>query len=163
VIPPDAAPAVRPDGAAAGDLEDVTRTMATAFRLLGADPATGNPLAPAADPTEAVDGLPSPARRIRTGHETVGEDLLKLVLTVVELLRQLIERQALRRVEAGGLTDEQEEELGATLMALHERMTRLCAEHGFTLDDLNLDLGPLGTLLPREGPTGLPREGPAGR
>ncbi|MFB7900622.1 gas vesicle protein K, partial [Streptomyces xiamenensis] len=66
----------------------------------------------------------------------------------VELLRQLIERQALRRFDAGDLTDEQEEELGATLLALHERMTELCAEHGYTLEDLNLDLGPLGPLLP---------------
>jgi len=78
----------------------------------------------------------------------VGEDLLKLVLTLVELLRQLIERQALRRVDSGELTDEQEEELGATLLALHDRMTELCAEHGYTLEDLNLDLGPLGPLLP---------------
>ncbi|MFJ5829054.1 gas vesicle protein K [Streptomyces sp. NPDC093089] len=88
------------------------------------------------------------AHRIRTDREAVGEDLLKLVLTVVELLRQLIERQALRRVEAGGLTDAQEEELGATLLALHDRMTELCVEHGYTLDDLNLELGPLGPLLP---------------
>ena len=78
----------------------------------------------------------------------MGEDLLKLVLTLVELLRQLIERQALRRVDSGELTDEQEEELGATLLALHDRMTELCAEHGYTLEDLNLDLGPLGPLLP---------------
>lgn len=51
-------------------------------------------------------------------------------------------------VDAGELTDEQEEELGATLMALHDALADLCAEHGYTLDDLNLDLGPLGPLLP---------------
>ncbi|MFE5675384.1 gas vesicle protein K [Streptomyces erythrochromogenes] len=88
------------------------------------------------------------ARRIRASRETVEEDLLKLVLTLVELLRQLIERQALRRVDAGDLTDEQEEELGATLLALHDRLSDLCAEHGYSLEDLNLDLGPLGPLLP---------------
>ncbi|MFJ5550314.1 gas vesicle protein K [Streptomyces sp. NPDC093225] len=131
----------------------MTDTMATAFRLLGASPF--EPSGPhAADPAADRDRAASPARRVRTDHETVGEDLLRLVLTVVELLRQLIERQALRRVEAGGLTDEQEEELGATLLALHEHMTRLCAEHGFALEDLNLDLGPLGTLLPQEGGSG---------
>ncbi|MEU9035088.1 gas vesicle protein K [Streptomyces sp. NPDC048352] len=109
--------------------------MADAFRLLQAPPGTpGEPRAP--------------ARRIRTDPDTVGEDLLKLVLTLVELLRQLIERQALRRVDSGDLTDEQEEELGATLLALHDRMTELCAEHGYALEDLNLDLGPLGPLLP---------------
>ncbi|MFE1414767.1 gas vesicle protein K [Streptomyces sp. NPDC085524] len=109
--------------------------MADAFRLLHAPPtAPGEPRAP--------------ARRLRADPETVGEDLLKLVLTLVELLRQLIERQALRRVDSGDLTDEQEEELGATLLALHERMTELCTQHGYALEDLNLDLGPLGPLLP---------------
>ncbi len=122
-------PARRPPAA---DLSAVGDTMANAFRLLQAPPA-----APGSDPP-----------RPDTDPDTVGEDLLKLVLTLVELLRQLIERQALRRVDAGDLTDEQEEELGATLLALHERMTELCAEHGYTLEDLNLDLGPLGPLLP---------------
>ncbi|MEU6879467.1 gas vesicle protein K [Streptomyces sp. NPDC046712] len=109
--------------------------MSQAFRLLQAPPA------PQDAPTR-------PAHRIRADRETVEEDLLKLVLTLVELLRQLIERQALRRVDAGDLTDEQEEELGATLLALHDRLADLCAEHGYSLDDLNLDLGPLGPLLP---------------
>ncbi|MEU9305813.1 gas vesicle protein K [Streptomyces sp. NPDC048269] len=109
--------------------------MASAFRLLQAPPATPG------DPQP-------PAHRMHTDPDRVGEDLLKLVLTLVELLRQLIERQALRRVDAGDLTDAQEEELGATLLALHDRMTELCAQHGYTLQDLNLDLGPLGPLLP---------------
>ncbi|MFF4172217.1 gas vesicle protein K [Streptomyces sp. NPDC001744] len=91
-----------------------------------------------------------PARRLRADRETVEEDLLKPVLTLVELLRRLIERQALRRVDAGDLTEEREEELGATLMALHDALSDLCAEHGHTLQDLNLDLGPLGPLLPQE-------------
>ncbi|MEU6863857.1 gas vesicle protein K [Streptomyces sp. NPDC046876] len=120
------------------DLRALGDTMAEALSLLPATPAE------AAEATAA----PSPGHRMRTGPDTVAEDLVKLVLTLVELLRQLIERQALRRVEAGGLTDAQEEELGATLLALHDRMTDLCAQHGYTLSDLNLDLGPLGTLLP---------------
>ncbi|MFF0549712.1 gas vesicle protein K [Streptomyces sp. NPDC004311] len=110
--------------------------MAHAFRLVRPPPAP-------------QDEHPGPVRRIRADRETVEEDLLKLVLTLVELLRQLIERQAVRRVDTGDLTDEQEEELGATLLALHDSLSDLCAEHGYKLEDLNLDLGPLGPLLPR--------------
>ena len=73
--------------------------------------------------------------------------LAQLVLTIVELLRQLMERQALRRVEAGGLSDEQVERLGSTLMLLAERMDELKQEFGLDDRDLNLDLGPLGRLL----------------
>jgi hypothetical protein len=69
------------------------------------------------------------------------------VLTVIELLRQLMERQALRRVEAGGLSDEEVERLGATLMALAERMDELKEIFGLTDADLNLNLGPLGDLM----------------
>jgi hypothetical protein len=74
--------------------------------------------------------------------------LASLVLTVVELLRQLMERQALRRVEEGSVTDEQAERLGRTLMCLEERMTELTGKFGLEPEDLNIDLGPLGTLLP---------------
>ena len=90
----------------------------------------------------------APAHRISSDPDTVERDLLKLVLTLVELLRQLMERQALHRVDQGDLTEDQEERLGTTLMVLHDRMAGLCAEYGLTLEDLNLDLGPLGTLLP---------------
>ncbi|MGW7319544.1 gas vesicle protein K [Streptomyces sp. NPDC054865] len=118
-----------------GALQDVGANLSQAFRLTKAPPAT--------------QGQTSrPARRLHTDPEAVGEDLLKLVLTLVELLRQLIERQALRRVDAGDLTDDQEEELGATLLALHDTLSNLCDEHGYALEDLNLDLGPLGPLLP---------------
>lgn len=129
------APGERPPDPASGP-GPAGDPMAHAFRVLQAPPPT-----PAAGPR-------APARRIHADPDSVGEDLLKLVLTLVELVRQLIERQALRRVDTGDLTDEQEEELGATLMALHEQMSELCAQHGYTLEDLNLDLGPLGPLLP---------------
>ncbi|GHH84077.1 hypothetical protein GCM10018793_47500 [Streptomyces sulfonofaciens] len=88
--------------------------------------------------------------RISLDADTVERDLVKLVLTVVELLRQLMERQALRRVDAGDLTDEQEERIGLTLMLLDERMTELRERYGLRPEDLNLDLGPLGPLLPRQ-------------
>ncbi|WP_243717813.1 gas vesicle protein K [Actinomadura sp. KC345] len=87
-------------------------------------------------------------QRLRSDPETVERDLVKLVLTLVELIRQLMERQALRRAEGGDLSDDQIEDLGLALMRLEEAMTRL-KDH-FDLDDhdLNLDLGPLGPLLP---------------
>jgi hypothetical protein len=75
--------------------------------------------------------------------------LASLVLTIVELLRQLMERQALRRVEDGTVTDEQAERIGYTLMRLEERMGELLEEFGLDWEDLNIDLGPLGPLLER--------------
>ncbi|MFG3350252.1 gas vesicle protein K [Streptomyces sp. NPDC048018] len=87
-------------------------------------------------------------QRVRTDPDTVERDLIKLVLTIVELLRQLMERTALHRVDAGDLDGDQEERIGMTLMILEERMEELCDRYGLTMDDLNLDLGPLGSLLP---------------
>ncbi|MEU1086235.1 gas vesicle protein K [Streptomyces sp. NPDC005576] len=88
--------------------------------------------------------------RLDLDRERMGRDLVTLVLTVVELLRQLMERQAIRRVDLGDLTDEQADEIGATLMMLDQRMAELCEQHGVRPEDLNLDLGPLGSLLPRD-------------
>jgi gas vesicle protein GvpK len=88
--------------------------------------------------------------RLRLDGDDEGEAdraLAALVLTVVELLRQLMERQAIRRVEDGTVTDEQAERLGYTLMRLDERMGELLEQFGLQPEDLNLDLGPLGTLL----------------
>lgn len=68
------------------------------------------------------------------------------MLTVIELLRDLIERQAVRRVETGNLTADQVERLGVALQALEERMEDVKAVFGLTDEDLNLDLGPLGRL-----------------
>jgi Gas vesicle protein K len=86
-------------------------------------------------------------RRIDADPENVERGLAQLVLTIVELLRQLMERQALRRVEAGDLDDETVERLGATLMALEQRMEELKRVFGLRDEDLNIDLGPLGRLL----------------
>jgi hypothetical protein len=89
------------------------------------------------------------SERLATDPETVEHDLAALVLTIIELIRQLMERQALRRVEEDQtLTDEQVERLGIGLMRLEEAMERLKKHFGLTAEDLNLDLGPLGTLLP---------------
>jgi uncharacterized protein YjiS (DUF1127 family) len=86
-------------------------------------------------------------RRVTTDPERVEQGLAQLVLTLIELLRQLMERQALRRMDEGSLTDEQVEQLGLTFMRLAERMDELKAEFGLRDEDLNLDLGPLGSLL----------------
>jgi Gas vesicle protein K len=80
----------------------------------------------------------------------VEKGLAAPVLTIVELLRQLVERQALRRVEDGSVSDDQIERIGSTLMALEARMAELGAHFGLEPGDLNLDLGPLGPLLPYE-------------
>jgi Gas vesicle protein K len=90
-----------------------------------------------------------PTRRLRldADRESVEKDLAALVLTIVELLRQLMERQALRRVEDGSLTSDQIERIGSTLMALEDRMTELREHFGLRPEDVNLDLGPLGPLL----------------
>jgi hypothetical protein len=86
-------------------------------------------------------------RRVNADPEHVEKGLAQLVLTLVELLRQLMERQALRRMEQDTLTDEQIERLGQTFMKLEERMDELKAHFGLEDGDLNLNLGPLGDLL----------------
>ena len=86
-------------------------------------------------------------RRVEADPERVERGLAQLVLTLVELLRQLMEKQALRRMEGGTLTDEEVERLGETFMKLSQRMDELKTEFGLEDRDLNLDLGPLGRLL----------------
>lgn len=86
-------------------------------------------------------------RRLNATPEDLEKGLAQLVLTIVELLRQLMERQALRRIEAGTLTDEEVERLGRTFLALSERMDELKDIFGLEDRDLNLDLGPFGTLM----------------
>lgn len=87
------------------------------------------------------------AQRMETDKESVERDLFKLVLTIIELVRDLMERQAIRRVDEGDLTDEQVEEVGTALMRLEQAMTDLRERYDLAPEDLNLDLGPLGQLL----------------
>jgi hypothetical protein len=79
--------------------------------------------------------------------EDLKNGLAKLVLTLIELLRELLERQAIRRVEGGSLSDEEVERLGDTFLQLSQQMQRLKKDFGFEHEDLNLDLGPLGKLI----------------
>lgn len=83
--------------------------------------------------------------RVNVDPEKVEQGLVKLVLALVELLRRLLEKQAIRRIEGGSLTKEEINRLGLTLMRLEQKVKEL-QEH-FQIDDLNINLGPLGDLL----------------
>lgn len=107
-------------------------------------------------PPPAGRGIPF-GGRFDADPDTIERGLVSLVLTIVELLRQLMERQALRRVDRGDLSDEQVERIGLTLMRLAERMAELREHFGLSVEDLNLDLGPLGPLLA----TAIPDDPPA--
>ena len=100
---------------------------------------------PLAGAIPSIDGALS--RRVNADPENVERGLAQLVLTVIELLRQLMERQALRRIDDGTLTEDQIERLGQTFMALADRMEELRHQFGLDEEDLNLNLGPLGNLL----------------
>lgn len=84
--------------------------------------------------------------RINADPEHVEQGLARLVLTVVELLREVLEHQAIRRMDGGTLTDAEIERLGLGLMKLNQRMDELKTIFGLTDEDLNIDLGPLGRL-----------------
>lgn len=79
--------------------------------------------------------------------EEVQKSVAKLVLALVEFLRKLMEKQAIRRMEAGTLTDEEVENVGLALMKLEETLHDIAARFGLKPDELNLDLGPLGRLI----------------
>jgi hypothetical protein len=104
-----------------------------------------------ADLSEFARVLAAPGPRAGTHiafqPDDVKQGLGKLVLTVVELLRDLLERQAIRRMDAGSLTDAEIERLGATFLHLSEQMEVLKVAFGLEGEDLNIDLGPLGKLL----------------
>jgi gas vesicle protein GvpK len=87
------------------------------------------------------------SRRVNADREGLEKGLAQLVLTIIELLRQLMERQALHRIEGGTLTADEIERLGQTFMALAERMEELKQTFGLQDEDLNLNLGPLGDLM----------------
>jgi hypothetical protein len=86
-------------------------------------------------------------RRIDLDPESVKNGLGQLVLTLVKLLHELLERQAIRRIDAGSLSEEQIERLGLTLMGQAREIERLRESFGLEEEDLNLDLGPLGKLF----------------
>ena len=103
--------------------------------------------APLTMPEVALDQLARALPdRINADPEHVENGLARLVLTVIELLREILEHQAIRRMDGGTLTEEQVERLGLALLKLNERMDELKNTFGLTDEDLNIDLGPLGRL-----------------
>ncbi len=84
--------------------------------------------------------------RIDCSSDNVEQSLARLVLGLIDLLRRLLERQAVRRMEGGTLTDAQVEEMGLALMKLEQKVREMAEQFGLRPEDLNLDLGPLGTL-----------------
>ena len=104
-------------------------------------------LAGVVEELQRVDEAVAGPARINAAPGTAERGLAQLVLTIVELLRQLMERQAIRRMESGSLSDDQVERMGETFMELDRRMTELRDHFGLAPEDLNLDLGPLGKLL----------------
>lgn len=100
-----------------------------------------------ADVTDKLDTAAGTMQRIDCSPENLEQGLAKLVLGLVELLRQLLERQAIRRMEGGSLKEEQVEKMGEALMTLEAKIHELAGNFGLTPADLNIDLGPLGTLL----------------
>ena len=85
--------------------------------------------------------------RIDCSPETIEQGLAKLVLGLIELLRRLLERQAIRRMEGNSLTEQQVEEMGQALMVLEQKIAEIAQQFGLKPEDLNLALGPLGNLL----------------
>jgi hypothetical protein len=95
---------------------------------------------------ERTSGSSSPSRW-NADPDDVERSVAQLVLTLVEFIRKLLERQAIRRMEAGTLTDQQTEDIGRALMKLEETVVDIAARFGVLPDDLNLDLGPIGKLM----------------
>jgi hypothetical protein len=85
--------------------------------------------------------------RVDVDRDDVEQGLAKLVLALVEFVRQLLERQAVRRMEGGSLTDEEVERMGLALMRLEQKVHEIARAFGLDPADLNLGLGPLGKLV----------------
>ena len=109
-----------------------------------ADPVTGAMQRLAAELGEVAPALPG---RLDASPEDIEAGVGQLVLTLVEFIRQILEHQAVRRMEGGSLSEEEMERLGLALMRLEERLEDIRESFGIDRDDLNIDLGPLGRLL----------------
>ncbi len=92
------------------------------------------------------DVAPALPQRIDADPEHVEQGLARLALTLIELVRKVLEHQAVRRMDGGTLTPEEIERLGLALLKLNDRMQDLKTTFGLSNDDLEIDLGPLGRL-----------------
>ena len=98
----------------------------------------------AAELEEVAPAMPA---RLDASPDDIEAGVGQLVLTLVEFVRQILEHQAVRRMEGGSLSDEEMEQLGLALMRLEERLDDIRESFGIAREDLNIDLGPLGRLL----------------
>lgn len=110
----------------------------------GPDAARAEEELPRAELAELAPSLPE---RLEANEDDIEKGVAKLVLTLVEFIRQILEHQAIRRMEGGGLNEEEIERLGLALLRLQERLEEIKHAFGLEDEDLNVDLGPLGRLL----------------
>lgn len=101
---------------------------------------------PSHEPSGIREEAASAPARIELLPDNIEEGLAKLVLTLIDFLRQLLERQAIRRMEGGTLSDQEIEQMGEALMKLEAKIHELAEQFGLSPADLNIDLGPLGRL-----------------
>jgi len=125
--------------------EAVSRKPKAGSRKLAAVPVAAREIDAIRKQIENVAAARPP--RWNADPEDVRRSVLKLVLTLVELIRQLLERQAIRRMEAGTLTEDETENVGLALMRLQETVLELAKQFEISPDELNLDLGPIGRLI----------------
>lgn len=139
--------AKRPVKRPAGKRSAVRKTRARVVARAGA--VTVSELAELAELRQELErlGKANAPLRWNADPDDVQRSVAQLVLTLVEFIRKLLERQAIRRMESGTLTDEQVEDVGAALMKLEETVVDIAAKFGILPDDLNLDLGPIGKLI----------------
>jgi len=127
----------RRDGATVAVVE--SQALSEFVAVMGAGPPPSVP--------RAAARAAAPAGRLSLAQDDAKNGLARLVLALIKLLHELLERQALRRIEAGSLTGAEIERLGLTLMRQAQELDRVRRAFNLEDEDLNLDLGPLGTLL----------------
>ncbi len=131
------------------DMEGEGKVISRELLSIPPKPAEPEVISERADTSvETVRSVPNRLpERINIDPHSVEQGLAKLVLTLIELIRRLLEKQGVRRMEGGRLSTEQIEELGLALMKLEEKMRELKDQFGLADEDLNLDLGPVGRLI----------------
>jgi acyl-CoA reductase-like NAD-dependent aldehyde dehydrogenase len=134
----------RPPGGGSGKRHAGTRRPRTAGRKPAAEPAAAKEIDAIRKRIQRAAARPP---RWNANPEDVRRAVLKLVLTLVELIRQILERQAIRRMDAGTLTDDETENVGLALLRLQETIVDLAKQFDIDPSELNLDLGPIGRLM----------------
>jgi hypothetical protein len=126
------------------DLRDFAQEFAKVSSRSRAESSVGEPLTGGNGRTGTGSLFPE---RINADEESVEQGLAKLVLALIDVVRQLLEKQAMHRIDAGSLSDDEIERMGETFLKLEQKMTELKASFGLEGEDLSLNIGPLGDLL----------------